>query len=146
MLARAATRLVELTSRDATHPRRRKTLILHHVLNTNSYSSLSSILFYVLVVWYIHKNLGTSLLEVPVDQLSPMTYDVEGVVAALQSVHPRFLGPDVVSMKQVGMYNCFHIMRSSCPKIGSRGKSRVSVHLDLVSIARFPAAVLHCSA
>lgn len=44
---------------------------------------------------------GVSLLEVAVDQLSPETYDVDGVVAALQKEQPKFLGPDVVSINQV---------------------------------------------
>lgn len=43
------------------------------------------------------------LLEVAVEQLSPSTYDLIGVVDALQKEQSEFLGPGVVSRKQVGL-------------------------------------------
>ncbi|CAN0089400.1 unnamed protein product, partial [Sphacelaria rigidula] len=41
------------------------------------------------------------LLEVAVEQLSPSTYDLIGVVDALQKEQSEFLGPGVVSRKQL---------------------------------------------
>ena len=40
-------------------------------------------------------------MEVVIEQLSPQTYDVEGVVDALQKKHPSHLGPNLVSVHQV---------------------------------------------
>lgn len=44
---------------------------------------------------------GLRLLEVPFDQLAPRVYDVDGVVAALQTTFPQYFGPNVVSVSQV---------------------------------------------
>lgn len=52
---------------------------------------------------YAIQTAGKSILEVAIDRLTPKTHDADGVVAALQFTHPRFLGPDVVSMNQVFM-------------------------------------------
>lgn len=46
---------------------------------------------------------GVGLLEVAVEQLSPSTYDVKGVVNALQKEQKEFMGAGVVSTKQVGL-------------------------------------------
>eukprot|EP00752_Nemacystus_decipiens_P007388 g6607.t1 len=42
-----------------------------------------------------------AILEVFIEQLSPGTYDVEGVVDALQKNHPCHLGPNLVSTDQL---------------------------------------------
>lgn len=46
---------------------------------------------------------GFAILEVVIEQLSPGTYDVEGVVDALQKNHPSHLGPNTVSANQVSL-------------------------------------------
>lgn len=46
---------------------------------------------------------GLAIIEVIIEQLSPRTYDVEGVVDALQKNHPSHLGPEVVSANQVSL-------------------------------------------
>lgn len=44
---------------------------------------------------------GIAIVEVQIEQLSPKTFDVSGVVDALQKKHPCHLGPDMVSVNQV---------------------------------------------
>lgn len=46
---------------------------------------------------------GLAILEVVIEQLSPGTHDVEGVVDALQKNHPSHLGPNMVSADQVSL-------------------------------------------
>ncbi|CAM9333707.1 unnamed protein product [Ectocarpus sp. 13 AM-2016] len=44
---------------------------------------------------------GIAIVEVQIEQLSPKTFDVSGVVDALQKKHPCHLGPDMVSVNQL---------------------------------------------
>lgn len=40
-------------------------------------------------------------MKVTIEKLKPATYDVQGVVDALQTKYPRHLGSDVVNILQV---------------------------------------------
>ncbi|CAM9945113.1 unnamed protein product [Ectocarpus sp. 4 AP-2014] len=50
---------------------------------------------------YQKPDAGIAILEVQIEQLSPKTFDVSGVVDALQKKHPGHLGPDMVSVNQL---------------------------------------------
>ncbi|CAM9737552.1 unnamed protein product [Ectocarpus fasciculatus] len=50
---------------------------------------------------YQKPDAGIAIVEVQIEQLSPKTFDVSGVVDALQKKHPCHLGPDMVSVHQL---------------------------------------------
>ncbi|CBJ31556.1 hypothetical protein Esi_0263_0039 [Ectocarpus siliculosus] len=50
---------------------------------------------------YQKPDAGIAIVEVQIEQLSPKTFDVSGVVDALQKKHPCHLGPDMVSVNQL---------------------------------------------
>lgn len=53
--------------------------------------------------YFLLPSLGMAVLEVVIEQLTPRTCDVNGVVDALQKNHPSHLGPNMVSANQVSL-------------------------------------------